>query len=47
MESQGIIIGLIIGLLIGAGAVYAVFPRPDVSSYEDRIDEFESQVTDL
>ena len=47
MESQGIIIGLIIGLLIGAGAVYAVFPRPDVSGFEDRIEELESQVTDL
>jgi len=47
MESQGIIIGLIVGLLIGAGAVYVAVPRPDVSSYEDRIVELESQVSDL
>lgn len=47
MESQGIIIGLIVGLLNGAGAVYVAVPKPDVSSYEDRIEELESQATDL
>lgn len=47
MESKGIIIGFIFGLLIGAGAIYVAVPRPDVSSYENRIDELETQVTTL
>jgi hypothetical protein len=47
MKSKGIIISLIIGLVMGAGTIYIAFPAPDVSGFEDRITELESQETDL
>jgi hypothetical protein len=47
MKSKGIIISLIIGLVMGAGTIYIAVPAPDVSGFEDRIEELESQETDL
>ncbi len=46
-RSKWIMVVLVIGLLIGGLAVFLISPSPDISGYQEQIEQLETQVTTL
>jgi len=46
-RSKWIMVGAVIGLLIGGLAVFLISPSPDISGYQEQIEQLETQVTTL